>query len=80
MSNLSFWLTKIIYVPKKDIIQIIMSSNNNSNNDNEIQDFFEELNIETFEKRNKFLKYEQKTDIDNQQQYLTVTTVTSSIN
>lgn len=57
-----------------------MSSNNNSNNDNEIQDFFEELNIETFEKRNKFLKYEQKTDIDNQQQYLTVTTVTSSIN
>lgn len=65
---------------KNVLKQIKLSSNNKSIKYEEIQSIFEELSLETFEKRNKFLQFEQKEDTDNNGQYLSTTTVTTSIN
>ncbi len=68
------------YLEKTIRIGFDMTANNDSEEFQEIQSIFEELNLETFEKRNKFLKYKQEEEVNDPEQYLSTTTVTTRIN
>ncbi len=73
-------LKLFIYLEKTIRIGFDMTANNDSEEFQEIQSIFEELNLETFEKRNKFLKYKQEEEVNDPEQYLSTTTVTTRIN
>jgi hypothetical protein len=60
-------------------IGIRMVANEELKDFKEIENIFVELHLDTFEKRKKFFQIEEKTESNDFEKYLSVTTVTSVI-